>query len=88
LPRSILSQLSHLQILGMAVVELYDDSTFGRRQEEATGGGVSPVFVDVVPESCLVFGPGFADVDPVIAELSDPDFACWTNGRCCENPTG
>ncbi len=84
MPRSILSQLSQLWL---SVVELYDDSTFGRRQEEATGGGVSPVFVGVVPESCLVCGPGFVDVDPVIAELSDPGFVCWKNGRCCENPT-
>jgi hypothetical protein len=87
LPRSILAQLSQSQLLGMAVVELYDDSTFGRKQEEATSGGVSPVFVDVVPESCLVCGPGFVDVEPVIAELSDPDFACWRGGRCGENPT-
>ncbi len=82
-----MAQLSQLQILGMAVVELYDDSAIGRREHEASDGGVSPVFVGVVPESCLVCGPGFADVDPVIVGLSDPDFVCWRVGRCCENPT-
>ena len=86
-PRSILVQLSQLQILGMVVVELYDDSTIGRREQEVSDGGVSPVFVDVVPESCLVCGPGSADVDPVIAGLSDPDFVCLMAGRSCENPT-
>ena len=86
-PRSILAQLSQLQILGVAVVELYNDSAIGRREQEASDGGVSPVFVDVVPESCLVCGPGSADVDPVIAGLSDPDSVCWMAGRSCENPT-
>ena len=85
--RSILAQLSQLQLLGVAVVELYDDSATGRREQEASDGGVSPVFVDVVPESCLLSGPGSADVDPVIAGLSDPDSVCWMAGQSCENPT-
>ncbi len=87
--RSVLTLLVSGQLLhlGLAAVELYDDLTSGRRQEEGTGGGVSPVFVGVVSESCLVCSPGFTDVDPVIAGLSGPDFACWKGGRHCENPT-
>jgi hypothetical protein len=71
----------------VAVVELYDDSTIGRREQEASDGGVSPVFADVVPGSCLLGGPGCADVAPVIAGLSDSDSVCWRGGRSCENPT-
>jgi hypothetical protein len=71
----------------MAVVELYDDSTIGRREQEVSDGGVSPVFVDVVPASCLLCGLGSADVDPVIAGFFDPDSVCWRGGRSCENPT-
>ena len=46
------------------------------------------MFGDVFPESCLLCGPGFADVDPVIAELSDPDSVCGKVGQRCENPVG
>ncbi len=56
-------------------------------QEEVTGGGVSPVFIGVVPEFADGRGPVYAVACPVIAELSDPDSVCWMSGRCCENLT-
>jgi hypothetical protein len=71
----------------MAAVEKDDNSTFGRRPEEASGGGVSPVFVGVAPEIADGHGPVYAVVCPVIAELSDPDSVWWKVGRWCENPT-
>jgi hypothetical protein len=52
------------------------------------GGGVSLVFAGVSPESSDMCDPGFADVCPAIAEVSDQDSVCWKDSRCCENLGG